>query len=119
MGNPPSKIKNLPSVAELSPPENDKSEAKTDQEEMLETRQSMIDNLREDINSKAYKSVIPPSKSVIKMINRFYRKLEESVWRMSTLGCIEEDENSEHDETLSEDDTVRMYDMKKVKMNNH
>ena len=85
----PNQNKNLPSVAELSPPENDKCEAKTDQEEMLETRQSMIDNLREDINSKAYKSVIPPSKSVIKMINRFYRKLEESVWRMSTLGCIE------------------------------
>ena len=47
------------------------------------------------------------------MMNKFYRRLEESVWRMSAMGCIEEDENSELDETLSEEDRVRMHDVKK------
>ena len=81
-GRNKSTSKNLPSVAELSHsqnPQNDECEAKIDKEDMLGTRQKTINDLREDINIKAYKSVIPPSKSVIKMMNKIYRKLEESV----------------------------------------
>ena len=69
-------------MAELSHsqnPQNDECEAKIDKEDMLGTRQKTINDLREDINIKAYKSVIPPFKSVIKMMNKIYRKLEESV----------------------------------------
>ena len=74
----------------------------------IETRKEAIAEIRNSIEENAYKNVIPPSRSVVKMMNRFYRKLEESVWRMSALGCIEEDENCEPDETLSSADMVRM-----------
>ena len=34
---------------------------------------------------------MPPSRSVVKLMNKFYRILEESVWRMSALGCVDEE----------------------------
>ena len=57
--------------AEEAATENDDCEART--------RQETIAELRNNINERAYKSVIPPSKSVIKMMNKFYRRLEESL----------------------------------------
>ena len=55
-----------------------------------------IKKFRHEIENNTKVAQIAPSGSVVRMMNRFYRKLEESVWRMSALGCIgEEDENTE------------------------
>ena len=87
-------------------------------EDADEARQKAIDDLRDEIDKKAYKSVIPPSKSVIKLMNKFYRRLEESVWRMSAMGCIDENVNCELGETLGDVDGVRMQDVEKEQMVN-
>ena len=55
-----------------------------------------IKKFRHEIENNTKVAQIAPSGSVVRMMNRFYRKLKESVWRMSALGCIGgEDGNTE------------------------
>ena len=96
---------------------NIESEA-SEAEDADEARQKAINDLKDEIDNKAYQSVIPPSKSVIKLMNKFYRRLEESVSRMSAMGCIDENVNCELGETLGDVDGVRMQDVEKEQMVN-
>ena len=86
--------KNVP----LSVPELSEMEITEPRPEILqngnENREAEINRFRNEIREKTGE-LIPPSRTVVKIMNKFYRRLEESVWRMSALGCVDEEDDPE------------------------